>query len=133
MYVHAEWLYPQDSGHGKYADSFYQNDSNSPRECHLHLLQSQQAWDYHTPILFAFVSDVYKNCSTSNLCPMTNDTRWLVPLPLRGYSTPGPYFWRLCAFSQNIKQLWTRYPMDLVRNVPRNSQITVLLQWRPLL
>ena len=52
---------------------------------------------------------------------------------LRGYCTPGPYFWRICAFSQNIKQLRTKYPMDLVRNVPRNSKITVLLQWRPLL
>ena len=26
---------------------------------------------------------------------------------LRGYCTPGPYFWRLCAFSWKIKQLWT--------------------------
>ena len=26
---------------------------------------------------------------------------------LRGYCTPGPYFWRLCAFSQKIKQLRT--------------------------
>ena len=47
---------------------------------------------------------------------------------LRGYCTPGPYFWRLCAFSQKIKQLRTKYPMHLVRNVPRNSKITVLLQ-----
>ena len=47
---------------------------------------------------------------------------------LRGYCTSGPYFWRLCAFSQKIKQLWTKYPMDMVRNVPRNSKITVLLQ-----
>ena len=49
---------------------------------------------------------------------------------LRGYCTPRPYFWRLCAFSQKIKQLRTKYPMDLVRNVPRNSKITVLLQSR---
>ena len=48
--------------------------------------------------------------------------------PLRGYCTSGPYFLRLCAFSQKIKQLRTKYPMDLVRNVPRNSKITVLLQ-----
>ena len=47
---------------------------------------------------------------------------------LRGYCTPGPYFWRLCAFSQKIKQLRTKYPMDMVRNVLRNSKITVLLQ-----
>ena len=47
---------------------------------------------------------------------------------LRGYCTPEPYFWRLCAFSQKIKQLRTKYPMDLVRNVQRNSKITVLLQ-----
>ena len=47
---------------------------------------------------------------------------------LRGYCTSGPYFWRLCAFSQKIKQLWTKYPMDLVRNIPKNSKITVLLQ-----
>ena len=52
---------------------------------------------------------------------------------LRGYCTPGPYFGRLCAFSQNIKQLRTKYSMDLVRNVPRNSKNTVLLQLRPLL
>ena len=32
---------------------------------------------------------------------------------LRGYCTPGPYIWRLCAFRQKIKQLWTKYPMDL--------------------
>ena len=49
-------------------------------------------------------------------------------ISLRGYCTSGPYFWRLCAFSQKIKQLRTKYPMDLVRNVPRNSKITVLLQ-----
>ena len=47
---------------------------------------------------------------------------------LREYCTPGPYFWRLCAFSQKIKRLWTKYPMDLVRNVPRNLKITVLTQ-----
>ena len=47
---------------------------------------------------------------------------------LRGYCTPGPYFWRFCVFSQKIKHLWTKYPMDLIRNVPRNSKITVLFQ-----
>ena len=51
----------------------------------------------------------------------------------KGYCTPGSYFWRLCAFPQKIKQLRTKYPMDLVRNVPRNSKITVLLRQRPLL
>ena len=53
---------------------------------------------------------------------------WYFFFLLRGYCTSGPYFWRLCAFSQKIKQLLTKYPMDLVRNVPRNSKITVLLQ-----
>ena len=57
----------------------------------------------------------------------------LATFNLRGYCTSGPYFWRLCAFSQKIKQLWTKYCMDLVRNIPRNSKITVLLQWRSLL
>ena len=47
---------------------------------------------------------------------------------LRGYCTSGPYFARLRAFSQKIKHLWTKYPMDLLRNIPRNSKITVLLQ-----
>ena len=47
---------------------------------------------------------------------------------LRGNCTPGPYFWSLCAFSQQINKLRTKYPMDLVRNVPRNLEITVLLQ-----
>ena len=59
--------------------------------------------------------------------PLEGNTSFLF-LVLRGYCTPGPYFWRLCAFSQKIKQLRTKYPMDLVRNVPRNSKITVLLQ-----
>ena len=54
-----------------------------------------------------------------------NNETWKM---LRGYCTSGPYFWRLCAFSQKIKQLRTKHPMDLVRNVPRNSKITVLLQ-----
>ena len=35
---------------------------------------------------------------------------------------PWPYFWRFCVFSQKIKQLWTKYPIDLIRNVPRNSK-----------
>ena len=61
-----------------------------------------------------------------------------------GYCTLGPYFWRLCAFSQKIKQLWTKYPMDLVRNVPRNSksqiyfsrdhccEVTVKIVWKSI-
>ena len=49
-------------------------------------------------------------------------TNWK-QIVLSGYSTPVPYFWRLCAFSQKIKQLWTKYPMDLFRNVPMNSNI----------
>ena len=34
-------------------------------------------------------------------------------LAFKGYSTPGPCFLKLCAFSQKMKQLWTKYPMDL--------------------
>ena len=60
--------------------------------------------------------------------PTTTTTHQDFSDPLRGYCTPGPYFWRLCAFSQKRKQLRTKYPMDLVRNVPKNSKITVLLQ-----
>ena len=60
-------------------------------------------------------------CNTLELnclyAPFCRVTAWL---SLRGYCTPGPYFWRLCAFSQKIKQLRTKYPMDLDRNVPRN-------------
>ena len=47
---------------------------------------------------------------------------------VNNYVSSGPYFWRLCAFSQKINQIWTKYPMDLVRDVPRNSKITVSLQ-----
>ena len=47
---------------------------------------------------------------------------------LRVYYTTEPYFWRLCVNSQKIKQLWTKYPMDLIRIVPRNSKITVSFQ-----
>ena len=31
-------------------------------------------------------------------------------------------------FLKKIKQLWTKYLMDLIRNVLRNSEITVLFQ-----
>ena len=54
----------------------------------------------------------------------------------RGYSTPGPYFGRLCAFAQKIK-LWLKYPMDLVRSVPRKlknhsftSTETIVVKWQ---
>ena len=66
------------------------------------------------------------SCISYLLKPVTVD--WCFAVCLRGYCTPGPYFWRLCTFSPKIKQLRTKYPMDLVRNVPRNSKITVLLQ-----
>ena len=33
-----------------------------------------------------------------------------------------------CIFSKKMKQLWTKYPMDLIRNVPINSKIIVLFQ-----
>ena len=36
-------------------------------------------------------------------------------------------------FLNKIKQLWTKYPVDLIRNVPRNWIITVSFQYRPLL
>ena len=45
---------------------------------------------------------------------------------ITGYSTPRPYFWRLSPFSPKIKQLWTKYPMHLIRNVPRNSKISFI-------
>ena len=54
-------------------------------------------------------------------------------IEISGTAPLGLIFWRLCAFSQNIKQLWTKNLMDLVRNVPRNSKITVLLQQVSLL
>ena len=31
-------------------------------------------------------------------------------------------------FLKKMKQLWTKYPMDLIRNVPINSKIIVLFQ-----
>ena len=47
---------------------------------------------------------------------------------LRGYCTPGPYFWKICIFSQKIKQLLTKCTKDLIRNLPRYSKIAVLFQ-----
>ena len=52
---------------------------------------------------------------------------------LKGVQHPGPYFLRLRVFTQKIKQLRTKYAMNLVRIVPRISKITVFLQQRPLL
>ena len=74
--------------------------------------------------------DINLTLSMSAKAPVRDITNFL---PLRGYCTPGSYFGRLCAFSQKIKQLRTKYSMDLVRNVPRNSKNTVLLQLRQLL
>ena len=39
----------------------------------------------------------------------------------------------MCIFSKNESTLNNVYPMDLIRNVPRNSKITVSLQLKPLL
>ena len=82
----------------------------------------------------------YSKIKKRNLLLINNDTYQRETLseqpvrqPLRGYCTSGPYFLRPFAFSQKIKQLWTKKPMDLVTNVPRNSKITVLLQQRQLL
>ena len=89
--------------------------------------------------LFPFGQKALYKCPCMYVCmyvSLVKDHNWTVlkiKIYLRGYCTSGPYFWRLCAFSQKIKQLRTKYPMDLVRNVPRNSKITVLLQQRPLL
>ena len=48
---------------------------------------------------------------------------------LKGGTAPqGLIFEDFVHFLKKTKQLWTKYPMDLVRNVPRNSKITVLLQ-----
>ena len=69
-----------------------------------------------------------------NFCQILTSLRFsMTNFILRGYCTPRPYFGRLCTFSWKIKQLWTKYRMDLVRNVRRNSKITGLLQYRPLL
>ena len=51
-----------------------------------------------------------------------------VCLTFKGVLHPWALFLKtLCIFSK-IKQLRTKYPMDLVRNVPGNSKSTVLLQ-----
>ena len=79
------------------------------------------------------VQEIHCN-ALSDMCFVVWHTwKFLFKTYLRGYCTSGPCFWRFCAFSQKIKQLRTKYPMDLVRNVPRNSKITILLQCRPLL
>ena len=49
------------------------------------------------------------------------------PPSLIGYCTPGPCLFKLCVFSQKIKQRWTKYPMDLIKNVPMNSKITAFI------
>ena len=55
-------------------------------------------------------------------------------ITFKGVLHPWALFWKtFCIFSQKIKQLRTKYSMDLVRNVPRNSKNTVLIQLRPLL
>ena len=63
-------------------------------------------------ILYNFVK-IDSNCSKKS----QKQSRWG---SLRRYCTPGPYFRRLREFSQKIKQLWTKHPMDLIRNVARN-------------
>ena len=77
--------------------------------------------------------DTNKTQNLDFLLDAADFAKFLAMKDLRGYCTPGSYFWRLCAFPQKIEKLRTKNPMDLVRNVPRNSKITVLLQWRPLL
>ena len=58
--------------------------------------------------------------------------KWQPPIgtALKGVLHPWALFLKnLCIFSKNkAEQLWAKYPIDLVRNVPRNSKITVSLQ-----
>ena len=50
---------------------------------------------------------------------------------LRGTAALELIFEDFVYFLKKIKQLWTNYPMDFIRNVPRNQKITVLFQFRP--
>ena len=43
-------------------------------------------------------------------------------IPLGGTS-PLDLLFENCVFSQKIKQLWTKYPPDVIRNVSMNSKI----------
>ena len=97
-------------------------------------IHSCSKWKTNWPISKKCSETKIQRCHLQNqpyvekcLC-YKHDLVVILMLSLRGYCTSGPYFWRLCAFSDKIKQLWTKFPMDLVRNIPRNSKITVLLQ-----
>ena len=48
--------------------------------------------------------------------------------PVKGVLHPWILFLKtLCVFSQKIKQCWTKYQMDLIRNVPGNLKSTVFI------
>ena len=64
--------------------------------------------------------------------PLNNPPKDFCPL-LRGYSTPRPYFGRLCVFSQKIKQLCRKYPMDLIRNVTCKNHILLVTKGTSIL
>ena len=59
---------------------------------------------------------------------------------IRGYCTPSLdlilpapldlVFEDFCVFYPKIKKLSTKYPMDLIKNVPRNSKISFFFQLR---
>ena len=44
------------------------------------------------------------------------------PLELMGYCTLDLIFKDFVYLLKKIKHLWTKYTMDLIRNVPRNSK-----------
>ena len=49
-----------------------------------------------------------------------NGTKHMRCIYFRGTASLGLIFEDFAHFLKKIKQLWTKYPMDLVRNVPRN-------------
>ena len=63
---------------------------------------------------FFFFFFFFLVCTVSSDSEIAFGTFWLFPenyrflYTSRGYCTPGPYFWRLFAFCQKIKQLWTK-------------------------
>ena len=82
-----------------------------------------------TDMFIISISHLSQSCAIITfLSSVRGGVRNLFSFDFKEVQHPWTLFLKTLYIFSKYKQLWTKYPMDLVRNVPRNSKTTVLLQ-----
>ena len=87
------------------------------------LLKTQSKWIFN----LTTSTKMGGSLDHSHSCNLDHQSKLCEWKHLGGTAPLGLIFEDFFCIFLKIKQLWTKKPMDLVRNVPRNSKITVLL------